>query len=50
MFGKVVDGMDVVNKIAKSPKGASGPVPPGINPGDVPTTQVVIKAAKVIGG
>jgi len=25
-------------------------VPPGINPGDVPTTQVVIKAAKVVGG
>ncbi len=50
VFGKVVDGMDVVTKIAKAPKGASGPVPPGINPGDVPTTQVVIKAAKVIGG
>ncbi|MFO1415376.1 MAG: peptidylprolyl isomerase [Burkholderiales bacterium] len=50
VFGKVVDGMDVVNKIAKGPKGASGPVPPGINPGDVPATQVVIKAAKIIGG
>jgi len=50
VFGKVVEGMDVVTKIAKAPKGASGPVPPGINPGDVPTTQVVIKAAKVIGG
>ena len=50
VFGKVVDGMDVVTKIAKAPKGASGPVPPGINPGDVPSTQVVIKAAKVIGG
>jgi cyclophilin family peptidyl-prolyl cis-trans isomerase len=50
VFGKVVDGMDVVNKIAKGPKGATGPVPPGINPGDVPATQVVIKSAKVIGG
>jgi peptidyl-prolyl cis-trans isomerase A (cyclophilin A) len=50
VFGKVIDGMDVVNKIAKAPKGASGPVPPGINPSDVPATQVVIKAAKVIGG
>jgi len=50
VFGKVVDGMDIVNKIAKAPKGASGPVPPGINPGDVPSTQVVIKSAKVIGG
>ena len=50
VFGKVVDGMDVVNKIAKAPKGATGAVPPGINPGDVPSTQVVIKGAKVIGG
>ncbi len=50
VFGKVVDGMDVVNKIAKAQKGATGTVPPGINPGDVPSTQVVIKGAKVIGG
>ena len=50
VFGKVVDGMDVVTKIAKAPKGATGPVPPGINPGDVPATQVVVKSAKVIGG
>lgn len=50
VFGKVVGGMDVVTKIAKAPKGASGPVPPGINPGDVPATLVVIKSAKVIGG
>ena len=49
VFGKVVQGMDVVNKIAKAPKGATGPVPPGINPSDVPTTQVVIKSAKVVG-
>jgi cyclophilin family peptidyl-prolyl cis-trans isomerase len=50
VFGKVVDGMDVVNKIAKAPKGATGSVPPGINPGDVPAQLVVIKSAKVIGG
>ena len=50
VFGKVVDGMDVVTKIAKAPKGATGPVGQGINPGDVPATLVVIKSAKVIGG
>jgi cyclophilin family peptidyl-prolyl cis-trans isomerase len=50
VFGKVVEGMDVVNKIAKGPKGAPGPVPPGINPADVPATLVVVKSAKVIGG
>jgi cyclophilin family peptidyl-prolyl cis-trans isomerase len=49
VFGKVVQGMDIVSKIAKAPKGATGPVPPGINPSDVPTTQVVIKSAKVVG-
>ena len=27
-----------------------GPVGPGINPGDVPATLVVVKSAKVIGG
>jgi peptidyl-prolyl cis-trans isomerase A (cyclophilin A)/peptidyl-prolyl cis-trans isomerase B (cyclophilin B) len=50
VFGKVIAGMDVVNKIAKGPKGAPVPVPPGINPGDVPATLVVVKSAKVIGG
>jgi peptidyl-prolyl cis-trans isomerase A (cyclophilin A)/peptidyl-prolyl cis-trans isomerase B (cyclophilin B) len=50
VFGKVVDGMDVVNKIAKAPKGATGPVGPGLNPADVPATQVVVKSAKIIGG
>ena len=49
VFGKVVEGMDIVDKIAKGPKGATGPVPPGINPADVPSTQVVIKGAKVLG-
>jgi cyclophilin family peptidyl-prolyl cis-trans isomerase len=50
VFGKVISGMDVVNKIAKAPKGATGPLPPGIDPRSVPATQVVITAAKVIGG
>ena len=50
VFGKVIEGMDVVNKIAKAPKGATDKVPPGINPADVPATLVVIKGAKVIGG
>jgi len=48
VFGKVVDGMDVVNKIATSPKGASGPVPPGINPADVPATPVIVTRAYVV--
>ena len=50
VFGKVIEGMDVVTKIAKAPKGATGPVHAEMNPGDVPATQVVIKSAKVIGG
>jgi cyclophilin family peptidyl-prolyl cis-trans isomerase len=44
VFGKVVEGMDVVNKIAKTPTGRGGPFPT-----DVPQTRVVIKSAKVIG-
>ena len=49
-FGKVVDGMDVVNKIAKVAKGGGKPVPPGtpLSPADVPTEPVVITAARVI--
>ena len=49
VFGKVVDGMDVVNKIAKSPKGGVKP-PPGtpVDARDVPTTPVVINKAVVI--
>jgi peptidyl-prolyl cis-trans isomerase B (cyclophilin B) len=44
VFGKVVEGMDVVNKIAKTPTGRAGPFPT-----DVPQTRVLIKSAKVIG-
>jgi len=43
VFGKVVEGMDVVNKIAKTPTGRGGPFPT-----DVPQTRIVIKSAKVI--
>lgn len=39
VFGKIVDGMDVVDKIGKVPTGASGPFPK-----DVPLDPVVIEA------
>ena len=43
VFGKVVSGMDVVNKIKAMPTGAAGPFP-----GDVPTTPVVITSATLV--
>ncbi|HYR00325.1 MAG TPA: peptidylprolyl isomerase [Casimicrobiaceae bacterium] len=43
VFGKVVSGMDVVDKIAKTPTGAGGPFPK-----DVPSTPVVINKAVVV--
>jgi len=43
VFGKVVAGMDVVNKIAKSQTGSGGPFPK-----DVPVEKVLIKSAKLI--
>jgi cyclophilin family peptidyl-prolyl cis-trans isomerase len=43
VFGKVVAGMDVVDKIAKLPTGAGGPFPT-----DVPTERVVIKATRIV--
>jgi cyclophilin family peptidyl-prolyl cis-trans isomerase len=48
VFGKVVAGMDVVNKIATAPKGATSRVPPGINPADVPATPVIVNKAFVV--
>ena len=45
VFGKVVSGMDVVNKIAKAPTGSGGPFPK-----DVPATRVVITGAKILDG
>jgi peptidyl-prolyl cis-trans isomerase B (cyclophilin B) len=43
VFGKVVDGMDVVNKIAKAPTSAGGPFPR-----DVPAERVFIKSATLV--
>ena len=48
-FGKVVSGMDVVDKIAKAPKGGAKP-PPGapMDPKDVPTEPILINKATVV--
>jgi cyclophilin family peptidyl-prolyl cis-trans isomerase len=43
VFGKVVSGMDVVDKIAKAPRGAGGPFPT-----DVPVEKVIINKAYVV--
>lgn len=43
VFGKVVAGMDTIQKIKGSPVGAGGPFP-----SDVPKTPIVIKAAQLI--
>ena len=43
VFGKVISGMDVVNKIKGMPTGAGGPFPT-----DVPKTPVLIKSAAVV--
>ena len=43
VFGKVVEGMDVVDKIAKAPTGAGGPFPK-----DVPAEKVIINKAAVV--
>lgn len=42
VFGKVVSGMDTVEKIRNLPTGAGGPFPT-----DVPKTMVVIESAKI---
>jgi len=44
VFGKVVDGMDVVTKIAKLPTGSGGPFR-----SDVPKQPVVIESMTVVG-
>ena len=43
MFGKVIDGRDVVDKIAKGATGSGGRFP-----ADVPVERVVIKSARVV--
>ena len=43
VFGKVVDGMDVVDKIAATPTGPKGPFR-----SDVPTTDVVIEKVEIL--
>src|SRR5215831_20612893 len=43
VFGKVVSGMDVVQKIAGTPTGGGGPFPK-----DVPQPAVLIKSASVV--
>jgi cyclophilin family peptidyl-prolyl cis-trans isomerase len=43
VFGKVIAGMDVVEKIAKTPTGAGGPFPK-----DVPAEKVIINKAVVL--
>jgi cyclophilin family peptidyl-prolyl cis-trans isomerase len=42
-FGKVIAGMDVVNRIKQMPTGPGGPFP-----SDVPQTQVVIQSATLV--
>jgi peptidyl-prolyl cis-trans isomerase A (cyclophilin A)/peptidyl-prolyl cis-trans isomerase B (cyclophilin B) len=44
VFGKVVSGMDVVMKVAKTPTGSGGPFPR-----DVPAQPVVIESATLVG-
>jgi cyclophilin family peptidyl-prolyl cis-trans isomerase len=45
VFGKVVAGMDVVDKIRNTPTGPGGPFP-----SDVPQEKVVIQSASVVKG
>ena len=42
-FGKVISGMDVVNRIKQLPTGPGGPFP-----SDVPQTQVLIQSATLV--
>lgn len=43
VFGKVIDGMDTVEKIRHTPTGKGGPFP-----GDVPQTPMVIESARIL--
>ena len=44
VFGKVIDGMNIVSRIARAPTGAGGPFPQ-----DVPAEPVIIKTIRVVG-
>lgn len=44
VFGEVVEGMDVVDAMAKIPTGSGGPMP-----SDVPQTMITIEKATVLG-
>lgn len=43
VYGKVVAGMDIVDKMAAAPTGPQGPLP-----SDVPTTPIVIEKAELV--
>lgn len=43
VFGRVVSGMDIVNKIKATPTGAGGPFP-----SDVPKTPIIINSATLV--
>jgi len=43
VFGKVVSGMDVIQKIRNTPTGPGGPFS-----SDVPKTQVIIQSATLV--
>ncbi len=43
VFGKVVEGMDIVDKMAEVPTGSGGPMPT-----DVPQTAIVIENAVIV--
>ncbi|GJL75318.1 peptidylprolyl isomerase [Nitrosomonas sp.] len=43
VFGKVIDGMEIVHQIAKTPTGSGGPFP-----GDVPRNMIIIEDISVL--
>lgn len=43
VFGKVIDGMELVHQIAKTPTGSGGPFP-----GDVPRNMIIIEDISVL--
>ena len=43
VFGKVISGMDVVNKMKSTPTGAGGPFP-----SDVPKTPILVNSTTLV--